>query len=211
MGLSKRACPPPPEIAALKNTNYTKFNPNLISLSRLMTLSGEEKGGENDGTNGTAEALEASPPYLICTRESNSVFTAFLLPVFRQRTCPIAHGLQRCWWMDDCGITSWWKTNHPNGGGGGKHLAASRKRLQKPTQPLSAFFQQGDERYRGASKEHLCSFAAAQQYGAWCRVLTLGRLMGIWTKYSTTTGFDQHAYYQGCMIKDKWIVNTSLK
>ena len=52
---------------------------------------------------------------------------------FRRCTCPIARGPPRCWWMDDCGITSSWKTNHPNGGGDEEHLAASRKRVQKTT------------------------------------------------------------------------------
>lgn len=126
-----------------------KIKPNLRQIQSLTfdLIEKQKKQNKKQGSGGgrtdrTTEALEAAPPCLICT-QWNSVFTAFLLSVFRQRTCPIAHGPLRCWWMDDCGITSLWKTNHPNRGEGEKHLAASRKTVQKPPHPHRALFQRG--------------------------------------------------------------------
>lgn len=135
--------------------------------------------------------------------KSNSVFTAFLLPVFRQCTCPIAHGPPRCWWMDDCGITSKRKTNHPNGGGGEEHLAASRKRVQKPPHPhkLSVSWEMRDTVVLARTSVQLHS---TEFRHVW-RLMEIHKIIL----------YDQHVLatcrYQDYIEKGKWSFYTSVK
>lgn len=123
------------------NQNKTKFTSNWISQDFIR-----KKKVWGDKTNRTTEAMETSPSYLMCTQSQ----IQYSQPFFSLSSESVrALSLMGCrgadGWMT--GKMSLWKINHPNRGrDDGRHLAASRKRLQTPLRPLCAFFQLRDER-----------------------------------------------------------------